>query len=397
MALQQLLLVLLLLAPSQHDVRMMLGAGPLAASASTFHTMHGSGSHTASGPGSGSGSHTASGSGSASLAVVGSAGPSSSACNLTEARQYWYDGRLAGVWRISQEPGARFVPLGDGGCTVNLLKQPMPTGLGIMYLGDSNDHYVKTPYCWFVGHDSARGEPHPARNGSFMAGDHYFHPHDHHGLNYCFPSTGLTLGHYYLPGVHPYGPYHFNLQGDYVQRTHMALETWHSKLGMARPPDLVVLSSSVWDIAGGVMRGDVQLFEPEMPMHWLNSYMKNLTDMIGYMRSMFPTETVVAFRTSPIPRFEPTTLHMRVVPGHVAHINKLNAAGMAVAKKLHVPILDYAAVAAEFQAPVHYLVDDLHLKQDVSLEVMNLQLNLLATLGRPDIRPGTGGGGGGSA
>ena len=158
----------------------------------------------------------------------------------------------------------------------------------------------------------------------------------------CLPS---------LQGVHPTGPFHFSLVGNYVRRTQLALATWHDHLSHV-PPDLVVLSSSMWDIAGAVGRGDLLLWDKDMPTFFLEGYMANLTHMISYVRGIFPKETVVAFRTSPIPRHDPVTLHMRVVPAHVSHMNKLNAAGTAVAQKLGLPVSDSAALhAGGGQAP----------------------------------------------
>lgn len=106
------------------------------------------------------------------------------------------DGKLLGVWTHTAEPGSRYKALGDGGCVINLLRRNFSGG--ILFLGDSQDHYVRTPYCWHVGMRVGT-ESHPASNKSSWIGDRFYHPHDHDHLNHCITANGLVLGHFYLP------------------------------------------------------------------------------------------------------------------------------------------------------------------------------------------------------
>ena len=100
--------------------------------------------------------------------------------------------------------------------------------------------------------------------------------------------------------------------------------------------------------------------------------------VINYAKSLFPPETVFVFRTCPIPRHNRTSLLMRVIPAHVSQVNKINAAGTVVAKRLGLPIVDYQTLTSEFQEPSNYLFDDVHVKEVIAHEAMNLFLNVMA-------------------
>ena len=195
-----------------------------------------------------------------------------SQCDRDTGSKYWLEGRMPGIWRSQETAGSKWSPLGDGGCTSNLLKREYKPGGGVLFFGDSNDGFVKTPYCWLAGTNTI----YPDKTSSYWALDHFYHHHDHSNLNYCKTNNGLGLAHFYLPGVHPTGPFHMGLTANYVAIMHKAISGWFANVSSV-PPTMVVISSSLWDLSGSAARNDAQLWTEDTNMPWLQGYMNNLT------------------------------------------------------------------------------------------------------------------------
>lgn len=152
-------------------------------------------------------------------------------------------GSLPGHWVSSESEGAKWQLLGSSCKLHNYLadyKQHHNDSLqdiGILLLSDSTDRYLVQFLCEYLQgtkvtlFDPSDGLP------AFNA----------YAFHVCNTTARLQLASAYYPGVHPTGPFHMNVKQNYTERFKTAARLWTRQF--KRPPDMVVVSSLLWDIA----------------------------------------------------------------------------------------------------------------------------------------------------
>ena len=146
---------------------------------------------------------------------------------------------------------------------------PSQTPTSIMFIGDSVDRHILQYLCQHVGGtvraivlrsslldsgdpcgSATSSNPRALRQPSPYDSAHPLSAANMSGcvINTCSsPSGSLRLLATYIPGVHPSGPFHKGRQLNYKARIDQGVTVWKSY--SANPPDLVVVSSMLWDIA----------------------------------------------------------------------------------------------------------------------------------------------------
>jgi hypothetical protein len=152
-------------------------------------------------------------------------------------------GSLPGHWVSSEPEGAKWQLLG-GSCQLhNYLtdyKQHQNASLpeiGVLLLSDSTDRYLVEFLCEYL--QGTKVTVFDPRDGLPSFNAYAFHV--------CNTTARLQLAAAYYPGVHPTGPFHMNVKQNYSERFAMAEKMWVQQF--KRPPDMVVVSSLLWDIA----------------------------------------------------------------------------------------------------------------------------------------------------
>jgi hypothetical protein len=111
-------------------------------------------------------------------------------------------------------------------------------------------------------------------------------------VNLCKTCNGkLRLLATYTPGVHPTGPFHKRRSLGYEKRVDHGVTVW--KRFSSEAPDIVVVSSLLWDIARVSFFEPKVVAGPELSLPFLEQWADNYTKMVEYARAKLPK---VSFR-----------------------------------------------------------------------------------------------------
>lgn len=197
-------------------------------------------------------------------------------------------GLLAGywTWSLTYGPGSRWQTVYQPCQLQNLLMPPAGATTSLLLLGDSVDLHLAQEYA-----GALNGSLQPAlpkggkRNRNVLYTAHI--PAD--------PATGrgqLQLGMRHLLGVHPTGPYHANETGSYKVRIPTALAEF--KVKFKRDPDMVLLSSNMWDQARMWTRRDhLHGVANKLLPEAVHSWAVNFTQVLQAAAATFPKVGVV--------------------------------------------------------------------------------------------------------
>ncbi|KAG1665225.1 hypothetical protein FOA52_011413 [Chlamydomonas sp. UWO 241] len=200
-------------------------------------------------------------------------------------------------------------------------------------------------------------------------------------VNTCVALGGrLRLLAAHTPGVHPTGPFHKQRPQPARARVDAAALVWRALApGMGVGPDVVVVSSTLWDLARMSTYEPHLVSTPELPLSTLSGWATNYSALVGYAKEVIPGQPLYVFHTTMAPKYDALTGTMdKGYLGHANHIRQLNAAGCAAAATLGMEVLDYGAVAARFLEGQSYLEDLIHPGSEVALELANIYLNYAA-------------------
>ncbi|GAX85229.1 hypothetical protein CEUSTIGMA_g12649.t1 [Chlamydomonas eustigma] len=199
-------------------------------------------------------------------------------------------------------------------------------------------------------------------------------------INTCSsPSGQLHLLGTYIPGVHPTGPYHKGRRLGYKQRIDQAATVW--KTYSSGPPDIVMVSSLLWDVARLYAHEPQQVAGEQLALAVIESWIQNYTEAVSYAKKVFPEAGLYAQRTTMQPRYDTSSGIMeKTYLGKAVFVRQLNAAGRHAAGTLGLEILDFEAIANRFQEGQRYLQDLIHPGLEVGLEMANMLLNYVEQL-----------------
>ncbi len=136
------------------------------------------------------------------------------------------------------------------------------------------------------------------------------------------------------------------------------------------------------------MRGVWNAFDqPSLSVEFVESWLTNTTNLVRYVRNLFPS-SLVAWHTTAMPLLngDGTTWHPPL--GKRAFIAQLNAAGRFLSTRLGLMLLDYEMMVQGFHLPPgdsgrdfpYYLMDNSHPSEELALEIINVILNILEEL-----------------
>lgn len=186
----------------------------------------------------------------------------------------------------------------------------------------------------------------------------------------------------YIPGVHPSGPYHKGRKLGFRRRIDQAATVWHAYA--SGPPDIIIISSTLWDLARlSAFQPDIMKKE-ELPRDYLESWVDNYTRVVEYTRlRVNAPDAMFVYHTNMMPRYDSASGDMiKAYLGRANHIRQLNSAGRHAASLLGMEVVDYEAVAARFLEGQTYLVDMIHPNPQVGLELANIYLNYISQIKR---------------
>lgn len=294
-------------------------------------------------------------------------------------------GTLPGAWNLEASAGGRWQLLDPQCALQNLLQRygidslddaPTPNArrVGILLLSDSVDRYLTEAACAAIGGRKVAEFGAPSTDTETAASDRN---KTALALHKCESQSQLSIASAYFPGVHPTGPYHSGLRAGYERRIAAAAAQWASY--SPAPPDLVVVASGLWDIARMWRYEPHYVGGEQLELQLLRNWSANFTRVVEYAKTVFSQTPLWAFHTTVPPKFEPATgrTHKPYL-GRRYFTAQLNAAGVAAARELGMQVVDYAALGDRFldqgQAA---LLDLIHPKEALSLEFLNIYLNLL--------------------
>lgn len=239
--------------------------------------------------------------------------------------------------------------------------------LSVLFLGDSIDWFIMETACLM----HIKGETPIQRIDRF------------HSFNYCVPplkTKGVKLGQMYIPGVHPSGPYFLMEQKpDTLERITLAISEFKKKLHVTSI-DAIVISSNLWDLARLCkVENHTSCQGPFLEQDFIKGWMRNFTRVIKAVRDVSqPNEPMLIYHTTAMPNADCETgrVTMKDYLGSSAYAHQLNEAGLEVASKEGIEIIDLARMTQGLGTR-HRLQDVVHPQPKIREEVFNLLLNIV--------------------
>jgi hypothetical protein len=103
----------------------------------------------------------------------------------------------------------------------------------------------------------------------------------------CVGAGPLRLASSYFPGVHPTGPFHRGVVQTAAQRLAASAELW-ARYSPGAGPQVVVVSSCLWDIARLARHEPEAVAGPELAPNLLAAWAANFTQVVALARTTFP-------------------------------------------------------------------------------------------------------------
>ena len=219
---------------------------------------------------------------------------------------------------------------------------------------------------------------------------------------------GDLIGAVHIFGSSPVGPYLGQFTESYVEIVKRSIEDWRSKLKLP-DPDIVVVSPIFWDIGRGYELFNQVVLEreraqryyeitksklagsstghdgisarfslPTLPRSYINSWVKNVSDLVDYLKTKVfsPSRTVFGCHTNAPFLVHPNGTAIHRFLGKHSYLVQHNEALKHVAYLKDLFVVDYASMTAGFHHGAMYLEDRHHPGPEVSLEVLNIYLNI---------------------
>mmetsp|Transcript_16434 Transcript_16434/g.35529 ORF Transcript_16434/g.35529 Transcript_16434/m.35529 type:complete len:334 (+) Transcript_16434:397-1398(+) len=278
-------------------------------------------------------------------------------------------GTRPGIWQFFAPHGSKWVIL-NSDCRlhnylIDYFSNSTAEPLRFLYLGDSVDRGIVAMFCAQLGGVYIS----PAVLG-------LNHTEDRDALNHCINSTKYQAGQHFMLSVHLSGPYFEKHDStNVIQRTVKAVKDY--KEVYSAYPELVTLSSNLWDIAR-IMEYESRTYglpeSPQLPEDLLQSYMANMTTWLSHTMQLLPKETLLLYHTTAMVQYNSNT--GLTAGARAYYIVQLNAAAREVASKLGIQVVDLEAMSIGL-AWHQYLVDDKHPVYDFRAEVLNMYINML--------------------
>eukprot|EP00884_Botryococcus_braunii_P022680 jgi/Botrbrau1/9096/Bobra.0305s0003.1 len=233
----------------------------------------------------------------------------------------------------------------------------------ILFFGDSVDYRFISYYCNELGLEPELfGHPDLAHL---------------HVTGICRNNSSLVLAKQHLSGANLHGPYWNNINFPPESSIDEGLKLFRSTEG---EPDIVVVSSNFWDLAGWffaanwTMVGSVMENET-IPNSVLHQWGENMTQILTHLKDNVHEDTLLIFHTLHAPRWHQSPAYWENDRYIDQHVSQLNAIGRHVAQSLHYHILDLELMALQ----VHmnsYLRDSTHPQPWFILAALNVMLNM---------------------